>query len=157
MAESGSIDSDKVKVAIRVRPFNRREIDLKTKCVVEVKGDQTVLHYVPPTTSSSVTNNGSTAHNNSATTATPTPTGKGGTFTPAKDKDSKDVSATAQNGTYRPPKVGVFLVFFLISSFVDISALMPGRRLSTLTYCSISGEGVHGWAHQWQSFVFLPA
>ncbi|XP_051265774.1 kinesin-like protein KIF13B isoform X2 [Dicentrarchus labrax] len=33
-----------VKVAVRVRPMNRREKDLKTKCVVEMQGNQTVLH-----------------------------------------------------------------------------------------------------------------
>ncbi|GAB6029696.1 Kinesin protein 1B [Chamberlinius hualienensis] len=36
---------DKVKVAIRVRPFNRREIELDTKCVVEMKDMQTILHH----------------------------------------------------------------------------------------------------------------
>ncbi|GFQ92820.1 kinesin-like protein KIF13A [Trichonephila clavata] len=36
--------SDKIKVAIRVRPFNRREIELATKCVVEVDQHQTILH-----------------------------------------------------------------------------------------------------------------
>ncbi|KAF8763627.1 Kinesin-like protein KIF13A like protein [Argiope bruennichi] len=36
--------SDKIKVAIRVRPFNRREIELGTKCVVEVDQQQTILH-----------------------------------------------------------------------------------------------------------------
>ena len=38
--------TDKVKVAIRVRPFNRREIELATDCVVEVKDKQIVLHHV---------------------------------------------------------------------------------------------------------------
>nr|XP_055042010.1 kinesin-like protein KIF13B isoform X1 [Misgurnus anguillicaudatus]XP_055042011.1 kinesin-like protein KIF13B isoform X1 [Misgurnus anguillicaudatus] len=33
-----------VKVAVRVRPMNRRERDLKTKCVVDMEGNQTVLH-----------------------------------------------------------------------------------------------------------------
>lgn len=37
--------SDKVKVAIRVRPFNRREVELATKCVIEVKDQQIVLHH----------------------------------------------------------------------------------------------------------------
>lgn len=36
--------SDKIKVAIRVRPFNRREVELGTKCVVEVDQQQTILH-----------------------------------------------------------------------------------------------------------------
>ncbi|XP_020610321.1 kinesin-like protein KIF13B [Orbicella faveolata] len=35
--------SSKVKVAVRVRPFNRREIDLGTKCVVDMDETQTVL------------------------------------------------------------------------------------------------------------------
>ena len=34
-----------VKVAVRVRPFNSREIQLgKDKCVVEMKGNQTILN-----------------------------------------------------------------------------------------------------------------
>uniref|UniRef100_A0A8C7YD03 Kinesin family member 13Bb n=1 Tax=Oryzias sinensis TaxID=183150 RepID=A0A8C7YD03_9TELE len=33
-----------VKVAVRVRPMNRREKDLKTKCVVQMDGNQTILH-----------------------------------------------------------------------------------------------------------------
>ncbi|XP_033860064.3 kinesin-like protein KIF13B isoform X1 [Acipenser ruthenus] len=33
-----------VKVAVRVRPMNRREKDLKTKCVIEMEGNQTILH-----------------------------------------------------------------------------------------------------------------
>ncbi|XP_054841581.1 kinesin-like protein KIF13A isoform X2 [Eublepharis macularius] len=37
----------KVKVAVRVRPMNRRELDLNTKCIVEMEGNQTVL-YPPP-------------------------------------------------------------------------------------------------------------
>uniref|UniRef100_A0A3B4ADQ1 Kinesin motor domain-containing protein n=2 Tax=Periophthalmus magnuspinnatus TaxID=409849 RepID=A0A3B4ADQ1_9GOBI len=37
----------KVKVAVRVRPMNRREIELNTKCVVDMEDNQTVLH--PPT------------------------------------------------------------------------------------------------------------
>ncbi|XP_053288790.1 kinesin-like protein KIF13A isoform X2 [Pleuronectes platessa] len=36
----------KVKVAVRVRPMNRREIELNTKCVVDMEDNQTVLH--PP-------------------------------------------------------------------------------------------------------------
>ncbi|RVE62598.1 hypothetical protein OJAV_G00158620 [Oryzias javanicus] len=37
----------KVKVAVRVRPMNRREIELNTKCVVEMEDNQTVLHPPP--------------------------------------------------------------------------------------------------------------
>ncbi|KAA0702607.1 Kinesin-like protein KIF13A [Triplophysa tibetana] len=37
----------KVKVAVRVRPMNRREIELSTKCVVEMEENQTVLHPPP--------------------------------------------------------------------------------------------------------------
>ncbi|KAJ1201004.1 hypothetical protein NDU88_004821 [Pleurodeles waltl] len=37
----------KVKVAVRLRPMNRRELDLNTKCVVEMEGNQTVLHPPP--------------------------------------------------------------------------------------------------------------
>ncbi|XP_053530754.1 kinesin-like protein KIF13A isoform X4 [Ictalurus punctatus] len=36
----------KVKVAVRVRPMNRREIELSTKCVVEMEENQTIL--LPP-------------------------------------------------------------------------------------------------------------
>ncbi|XP_041067272.1 kinesin-like protein KIF13B isoform X1 [Carcharodon carcharias] len=32
-----------VKVAVRIRPLNRREIDLNTKCVIDVEGNQTIL------------------------------------------------------------------------------------------------------------------
>ncbi|XP_050681890.1 kinesin-like protein KIF13B [Leptidea sinapis] len=37
--------SDKIKVAVRVRPFNRRELELGTQCVVEMEEQQTVLQY----------------------------------------------------------------------------------------------------------------
>ena len=37
--------ADKVKVAVRVRPFNRREKTLDTCCVVEMDGGQTILHH----------------------------------------------------------------------------------------------------------------
>ncbi|XP_041975896.1 kinesin-like protein KIF13A isoform X3 [Aricia agestis] len=37
--------SDKIKVAVRVRPFNRRELELGTQCVVEMEDQQTVLQY----------------------------------------------------------------------------------------------------------------
>ncbi|XP_075777288.1 kinesin-like protein KIF13A isoform X5 [Pelodiscus sinensis] len=40
----------KVKVAVRVRPMNRRELDLNTKCIVEMQGNQTVLHPPPSNT-----------------------------------------------------------------------------------------------------------
>ncbi|XP_067901597.1 kinesin-like protein KIF13B isoform X2 [Heterodontus francisci] len=33
-----------VKVAVRIRPLNRREIDLNTKCVIDVEGNQTILN-----------------------------------------------------------------------------------------------------------------
>ncbi|XP_071770328.2 kinesin-like protein KIF13B isoform X3 [Centroberyx gerrardi] len=42
--DDNSLNESNVKVAVRVRPMNRREKDLKTKCVVEVEGNQTVLH-----------------------------------------------------------------------------------------------------------------
>ncbi|XP_064484970.1 kinesin-like protein KIF13A isoform X2 [Ornithodoros turicata] len=35
--------TDKIKVAVRVRPMNRREVDLGAQCVVEMKEGQTVL------------------------------------------------------------------------------------------------------------------
>ncbi|KAI5861247.1 kinesin heavy chain [Durotheca rogersii] len=38
-----------IKVVVRVRPFNGREIDRGSKCIVEMKGNQTIL--TPPTDS----------------------------------------------------------------------------------------------------------
>ncbi|XP_076596816.1 kinesin-like protein KIF13B isoform X3 [Chaetodon auriga] len=43
MGES-SLDDANVKVAVRVRPMNRREKELNTKCVVEMVKNQTILH-----------------------------------------------------------------------------------------------------------------
>ncbi|XP_066498896.1 kinesin-like protein KIF13A isoform X2 [Hoplias malabaricus] len=40
----------KVKVAVRVRPMNRREIELSTKCVVEMEENQTILNPPPSNT-----------------------------------------------------------------------------------------------------------
>ncbi|XP_063219921.1 kinesin-like protein KIF13A isoform X3 [Bacillus rossius redtenbacheri] len=37
---------DKIKVAVRVRPFNRRELELGTQCVVQMDAHQTILHHV---------------------------------------------------------------------------------------------------------------
>ncbi|GCC32076.1 hypothetical protein chiPu_0010536 [Chiloscyllium punctatum] len=46
------MSDSKVKVAVRVRPMNRRELELNTKCVVEMEENQTVLHPPPcPNTS----------------------------------------------------------------------------------------------------------
>ncbi|CAL8381699.1 unnamed protein product [Arctogadus glacialis] len=39
-----SLDVANVKVAVRVRPFNRRERELNTKCVVEMEKNQTILN-----------------------------------------------------------------------------------------------------------------
>ncbi|XP_056621125.1 kinesin-like protein KIF13B [Triplophysa dalaica] len=39
-----TLSDSNVKVAVRVRPMNRRERDLKTKCVVDMEGNQTVLY-----------------------------------------------------------------------------------------------------------------
>ncbi|XP_062275824.1 kinesin-like protein KIF13B isoform X1 [Scomber scombrus] len=39
-----SLDDANVKVAVRVRPMNRREKELNTKCVVEMLKNQTILH-----------------------------------------------------------------------------------------------------------------
>ncbi|XP_018096503.1 kinesin-like protein KIF13A isoform X2 [Xenopus laevis] len=41
------MSASKVLVAVRVRPMNRRELDLKTKCVVEMEGNQTILQTPP--------------------------------------------------------------------------------------------------------------
>uniref|UniRef100_A0A3B3QHZ7 Kinesin motor domain-containing protein n=2 Tax=Paramormyrops kingsleyae TaxID=1676925 RepID=A0A3B3QHZ7_9TELE len=42
MGEGEPTESN-VRVAVRVRPMNRREKDLNTKCVVEMEGNQAVL------------------------------------------------------------------------------------------------------------------
>ncbi|XP_020799025.1 kinesin-like protein KIF13B isoform X6 [Drosophila serrata] len=42
------MSSDKIKVAVRVRPFNRREIELGTKCIVDMEKQQTILQNPPP-------------------------------------------------------------------------------------------------------------
>ncbi|XP_018588172.1 kinesin-like protein KIF13B isoform X3 [Scleropages formosus] len=44
MVGESSLNDSNVKVAVRVRPMNRREKELNTKCVVEMEGNQTVLH-----------------------------------------------------------------------------------------------------------------
>jgi len=36
-----------IKVVVRVRPFNGRELDRKAKCIVQMKNEQTIL--TPPT------------------------------------------------------------------------------------------------------------
>ncbi|KAM7345491.1 kinesin heavy chain 73 isoform 1-T1 [Cochliomyia hominivorax] len=41
------MSTDKIKVAVRVRPFNRRELELGTKCIVEMDKQQTILHNPP--------------------------------------------------------------------------------------------------------------
>uniref|UniRef100_A0AAY5KYN8 Kinesin family member 13Ba n=1 Tax=Esox lucius TaxID=8010 RepID=A0AAY5KYN8_ESOLU len=38
-----SLNDSNVKVAVRVRPMNRREKDLNTKCIVDMEGNQTTL------------------------------------------------------------------------------------------------------------------
>ncbi|XP_046384192.1 kinesin-like protein KIF13A isoform X3 [Ischnura elegans] len=35
--------TDKIKVAVRVRPFNRRELEIGTQCVIQMEGQQTIL------------------------------------------------------------------------------------------------------------------
>ncbi|GCB60839.1 hypothetical protein scyTo_0009239, partial [Scyliorhinus torazame] len=39
-----NMSESNVKVAVRIRPLNRREIDLNTKCVIDVEGNQTILN-----------------------------------------------------------------------------------------------------------------
>ncbi|XP_017282022.1 kinesin-like protein KIF13A isoform X3 [Kryptolebias marmoratus] len=41
------MSDSKVKVAVRVRPMNRRELELNTKCVVDMEDNQTVLQPPP--------------------------------------------------------------------------------------------------------------
>ncbi|CAG9759456.1 unnamed protein product [Ceutorhynchus assimilis] len=38
------MSTDKIKVAVRLRPFNRRELELGTQCVVEMDDHQTIIH-----------------------------------------------------------------------------------------------------------------
>ncbi|XP_040204036.1 kinesin-like protein KIF13B [Rana temporaria] len=42
------MSDSKVKVAVRIRPVNRREVDLHTKCVVDVEKDQVILYPSNP-------------------------------------------------------------------------------------------------------------
>ncbi|KAM3929253.1 interferon-induced very large GTPase 1-like [Leptodactylus fuscus] len=42
------MEDSKVKVAVRVRPMNQREIDLKAECVIHMEGKQTVLKSTSP-------------------------------------------------------------------------------------------------------------
>ncbi|KAM4694601.1 kinesin-like protein KIF13B [Discoglossus pictus] len=42
------MSDSKVKVAVRIRPMNRRELDLHTKCVVDVEDNQIVLYPSNP-------------------------------------------------------------------------------------------------------------
>ncbi|XP_037547083.1 kinesin-like protein KIF13B [Nematolebias whitei] len=42
--EEPSLNDSNVKVAVRVRPMNRREKDLNTKCIVDMAKNQTILH-----------------------------------------------------------------------------------------------------------------
>ncbi|XP_043074792.1 kinesin-like protein KIF13B isoform X2 [Puntigrus tetrazona] len=44
MMDESAVNESNVKVAVRVRPMNRRERDLKTKCVVDIEGNQTILY-----------------------------------------------------------------------------------------------------------------
>ncbi|GCC36623.1 hypothetical protein chiPu_0015118 [Chiloscyllium punctatum] len=40
---NSNMSESNVKVAVRIRPLNRREIDLNTKCIIDVEGNQTIL------------------------------------------------------------------------------------------------------------------
>lgn len=42
------MSTDKIKVAVRLRPFNRRELEMRAQSVVEIEMDQTIIHQ--PTT-----------------------------------------------------------------------------------------------------------
>ncbi|CAG9855403.1 unnamed protein product [Phyllotreta striolata] len=42
------MSTDKIKVAVRLRPFNRRELEMRAQSVVEMEQDQTIIHQ--PTT-----------------------------------------------------------------------------------------------------------
>ncbi|XP_018578799.1 kinesin-like protein KIF13B isoform X2 [Anoplophora glabripennis] len=38
------MSTDKIKVAVRLRPFNRRELEMGAQCVVEMEKQQTIIH-----------------------------------------------------------------------------------------------------------------
>lgn len=38
------MSTDKIKVAVRLRPFNRRELEMRAPSVVDIEKDQTILH-----------------------------------------------------------------------------------------------------------------
>ncbi|XP_028137555.2 kinesin-like protein KIF13A isoform X1 [Diabrotica virgifera virgifera] len=38
------MSTDKIKVAVRLRPFNRRELEMRAQSVVEMEKDQTIIH-----------------------------------------------------------------------------------------------------------------
>uniref|UniRef100_A0A915IQH4 Kinesin motor domain-containing protein n=1 Tax=Romanomermis culicivorax TaxID=13658 RepID=A0A915IQH4_ROMCU len=38
-------DSGNVKVAVRVRPMNRREFDLGAKCILEINENRTTIYH----------------------------------------------------------------------------------------------------------------
>ncbi|XP_040583928.1 kinesin-like protein KIF13A isoform X2 [Lepeophtheirus salmonis] len=42
------MSSNKINVAVRVRPFNKREIELGTGCIVQMQNNQTILLPPPP-------------------------------------------------------------------------------------------------------------
>ncbi|XP_027197078.2 kinesin-like protein KIF13A isoform X2 [Dermatophagoides pteronyssinus] len=89
--------TDKVKVAVRIRPFSRREIELETKCVVEVKGDQTILHYSAPPQQQLTT----------TTITTPVVSSAKGTQS-GSPQPQQQQQQPQQNSTLRPPKIFTF-------------------------------------------------
>jgi kinesin family member 1 len=44
---NGTAGGGNIKVVVRVRPFNNRELERQAKCIVQMKGTQTVLHPPP--------------------------------------------------------------------------------------------------------------
>ncbi|KAL2444255.1 Kinesin-like protein KIF1A [Exophiala dermatitidis] len=44
-ALNGGGGGGNIKVVVRVRPFNNREIERNAKCIVHMQGDQTILHH----------------------------------------------------------------------------------------------------------------
>ncbi|EXJ77891.1 kinesin family member 1/13/14 [Capronia epimyces CBS 606.96] len=46
-AANGGGGGGNIKVVVRVRPFNNREIDRHSKCIVQMRDDQTILHPPP--------------------------------------------------------------------------------------------------------------
>lgn len=92
------------------------EAELKAKCIVEVKGNQTVLHYAnitSPTTTNKNTNNNSN-NSNTSSSSNNTQSNQTGAITPLSGSSS----------SYRPPKVSsqrksIFQILFFKTEIIS--------------------------------------